>query len=119
MHTIFTAVRTLDAGPLRLDVPVLSRLDSAALLFTLAAMVAVFRFHARPCRHRRRRCSGSYSPGYLPFSKASRSLAATPPRQTSALGQVESRAYRVAIFAPDGKLLPVVELQHRRGKAAA
>lgn len=44
LHTLFGEVREVDAGPLRLEVPLLSSLDPAALVLTLAALIAVFRF---------------------------------------------------------------------------
>lgn len=47
LHTIFADVRELDAGPLALDVPILSTLNIAALLLTLAALIGVFWFQAR------------------------------------------------------------------------
>ncbi|WP_336489464.1 chromate efflux transporter [Methylobacterium nigriterrae] len=46
LHTIFAEVRPFAAGPIRLDVPVLSSLNPWALLLALAALLAVFRFKA-------------------------------------------------------------------------
>ncbi len=48
LHTIFGEVIENRAGPLRVDVPVLSSVRVAALALTIAAMVAVFRFKAGP-----------------------------------------------------------------------
>ena len=42
LHTIFAETRVVALGPLRLDLPVPSSLDPAALLLALAALVAVF-----------------------------------------------------------------------------
>jgi chromate transporter len=44
LRTLFGRVATVPLGPLHLDVPVLGSLNPAALLLTLAAIVAVFRF---------------------------------------------------------------------------
>ncbi|MCJ2020066.1 chromate efflux transporter [Methylobacterium sp. E-065] len=44
LRTLFRQVVTVPLGPLRLDVPVPASLDPAALLLTLAAIAAVFRF---------------------------------------------------------------------------
>ena len=38
----------VEAGPLRFDVPVLASVSLPALVLTLAALVAVFRFEAGP-----------------------------------------------------------------------
>lgn len=46
LHTIFEEVLELGATPLRFDVPALSSVSWPALLLTLAAMVAIFRFRA-------------------------------------------------------------------------
>ncbi|MCJ2066554.1 chromate efflux transporter [Methylobacterium sp. J-088] len=46
LRTLFRQVETVPLGPLRLDVPVPASLDPAALLLTLAAIIAVFRLHA-------------------------------------------------------------------------
>nr|WP_276081654.1 chromate efflux transporter [Methylobacterium sp. GC_Met_2] len=46
LRTLFRQVETVPLGPLRLDVPVPASLDPAALLLTLAAILAVFRLHA-------------------------------------------------------------------------
>jgi chromate transporter len=48
LHTIFAEVFQYRAGPIRLDVPVLTSVSLAALALTIAAMVAVFRFKAGP-----------------------------------------------------------------------
>jgi chromate transporter len=48
LHTIFGEVREVRGAGLALDVPVLSSLDPAAALLSLAALVAVFRFKAGP-----------------------------------------------------------------------
>lgn len=45
MHVLFGEVTTLDVLGLSLDVPVLSSIRPASLLLTLAAVIAVFRFH--------------------------------------------------------------------------
>lgn len=44
LRTLFAQVETVPLGPLRLDLPVPGSLDPAALLLTLAAILAVFRF---------------------------------------------------------------------------
>lgn len=44
LRTLFTQVETVPLGPLRLDLPVPTSLDPAALVLTLAAILAVFRF---------------------------------------------------------------------------
>jgi len=46
LHTLFHAVTPLAAGPLRFDMPVPSSLDPWALLLSVGAMVAIFRFNA-------------------------------------------------------------------------
>ncbi|MDZ4327457.1 MAG: chromate transporter, partial [Pseudomonas sp.] len=46
LHTIFEEVFEFRAAPLRFDLPVLSSLSLPALLLTVAAMVAMFRFKA-------------------------------------------------------------------------
>ena len=46
LRTIFSQIRPFAFGPLRLDLPVGASLDTSALLLTLAAIVAVFRFRA-------------------------------------------------------------------------
>lgn len=46
LHTIFARVFELSAGPFRSDVPILSSVSLPALLLTLAAMLAMFRFKA-------------------------------------------------------------------------
>ncbi|HEY5721859.1 MAG TPA: chromate efflux transporter [Allosphingosinicella sp.] len=48
LHTLFGEVRERSIGPLRLDIPVLSTVDPAAVLLTLAALVAMFRFRVGP-----------------------------------------------------------------------
>ncbi len=48
LHTLFGEVRERSIGPLRLDVPVLSTVDPAAVLLTVAALVAMFRFKVGP-----------------------------------------------------------------------
>jgi chromate transporter len=48
LHTLFAEVREVRGGALALDVPVLSSLDPAAALLSLAALIAVFRFKAGP-----------------------------------------------------------------------
>jgi chromate transporter len=48
LHTIFGEVREVRGAGLALDVPVLSSLDPAAALLSLAALIAVFRFKAGP-----------------------------------------------------------------------
>jgi chromate transporter len=48
LHTIFAEVFEYPAGPISLDVPVLSSVSIPALALTIAAMVAVFRFKAGP-----------------------------------------------------------------------
>jgi chromate transporter len=48
LHVLFGTVREIRAGPIRLDLPVAGSLDPAALLLTLAAMVAIFRFRIGP-----------------------------------------------------------------------
>jgi chromate transporter len=48
LHTIFAEVFEFRRGPLRFDVPVLSSVSVPALLLTVAALVAVFRFEAGP-----------------------------------------------------------------------
>ena len=44
LHVVFRTVERLAAGPLTLDLPVLASLDPSALLLSLAAAVAIFRF---------------------------------------------------------------------------
>ncbi|TXN03363.1 chromate efflux transporter [Methylobacterium sp. WL64] len=44
LRTLFSEVRSVPLGPLRLDLPVPASLDPAALVLTLAAVLAVFRF---------------------------------------------------------------------------
>ena len=44
IHVIFAEVRPFAAGPLRVDLPVLASVNWWALLFSVAAAVAVFRF---------------------------------------------------------------------------
>jgi chromate transporter len=48
VHTIFAEVREVRGAGLALDVPVLSSLDPAAALLSLAALIAVFRFKVGP-----------------------------------------------------------------------
>ncbi|MGI8706581.1 MAG: chromate transporter, partial [Sphingomicrobium sp.] len=48
LHTIFAEVFDYRAGPLQVDVPVLSSVTIPALALTIATMVAVFRFKAGP-----------------------------------------------------------------------
>ncbi|AGG88453.1 chromate efflux transporter [Rhodanobacter denitrificans] len=45
-HTIFGVVRTLNAGPVHLDLPQLSTLNPAALVLAAGAMVAMLRYRA-------------------------------------------------------------------------
>ena len=44
LHVVFRTVERVAVGPLTLDLPVLASLDPAALLLSLAAAVAIFRF---------------------------------------------------------------------------
>lgn len=44
LHVLFAQVATVQAGPLRLDLPVLASVNLASLLLTLVAAVAAFRF---------------------------------------------------------------------------
>lgn len=44
LHTVFGELRTWQAGPLRLDMPVWASWDAAALLLALAALIAMLRF---------------------------------------------------------------------------
>ncbi len=46
LHTVFQEVFELRAAPIRFDVPILSSVSLPALLLTLAAMIAMFRFKA-------------------------------------------------------------------------
>ena len=46
LHTLFAQVRSLRAGPLRLELPVPASLDPYALALAVAALTAVFRFQA-------------------------------------------------------------------------
>ncbi|HSI16210.1 MAG TPA: chromate efflux transporter [Sphingomonas sp.] len=46
LHTLFRTVTPLAAGPLHVDLPVPSSLDPWALLLSVGAMVAIFRFNA-------------------------------------------------------------------------
>ena len=48
LHTLFGEVREQRLGPLRLDIPVPATVDPAAILLTLAALVAMFRFKFGP-----------------------------------------------------------------------
>lgn len=48
LHTLFARVTETSYGPVKLDVPVPSSLDLPALLLTVAALVAVFRFRLGP-----------------------------------------------------------------------
>ncbi|HUG45884.1 MAG TPA: chromate efflux transporter [Sphingomicrobium sp.] len=48
LHTMFAEVVDVRAGPLRLDMPILESVNLSALLLTLAALVAVFRFRLGP-----------------------------------------------------------------------
>lgn len=48
LHTIFAEVTEFRWAPLQVDVPVLSSVSLPALLFTVAALLAVFRFKAGP-----------------------------------------------------------------------
>ncbi|WP_266170116.1 chromate efflux transporter [Dyella subtropica] len=43
-HTVFGSVRTVDVGPMHLDLPQLATLNPAALLLTTSAMIAMLRF---------------------------------------------------------------------------
>ncbi len=43
-HTIFGTVRTLNAGPIHLDLPQMSTLNPAALVLAAGAMVAMLRY---------------------------------------------------------------------------
>ncbi len=45
IHTIFREVRSVEWGPLALDMPVWSSVHPYALLLSIAAMIAMFRFH--------------------------------------------------------------------------
>jgi chromate transporter len=45
LHSVFTEVRTWDAGPLHVPVPVPGSLDPGALVLTVVALLAMFRFH--------------------------------------------------------------------------
>lgn len=44
LHVVFSTVERVAVGPLTLDLPVLASLDPAALLLSLAAALAIFRF---------------------------------------------------------------------------
>jgi chromate transporter len=44
IHTIFRQTMALDAGPLRFDMPLIESVDPWALLLSLAAVIAMFRF---------------------------------------------------------------------------
>lgn len=48
LHTIFAEVLDVREGPLRLDVPVLQSVSLPALLLTVAALFAIFRFKLGP-----------------------------------------------------------------------
>jgi chromate transporter len=48
LHTIFAEVIELRSPPLHVDIPVLSSVSVPALVLTIAAMIAVFRFRAGP-----------------------------------------------------------------------
>ncbi|HZG09917.1 MAG TPA: chromate efflux transporter [Allosphingosinicella sp.] len=48
LHTLFAQVRRVVVGPMVLDAPVLSSVDPAAAILSMAALVAVFRFKAGP-----------------------------------------------------------------------
>ena len=48
LHILFGEVRERSIGPLRLDIPILSTVDPAAVLLTLAALGAMFRFKVGP-----------------------------------------------------------------------
>jgi chromate transporter len=48
LHTIFANVFEFRAAPFRFDVPVLSSVSIPALVLTIAALIAVFRFKAGP-----------------------------------------------------------------------
>jgi len=43
LHVLFADVTTLQAGPLKMEVPALSSVDWASLVLTLLAVLAVFR----------------------------------------------------------------------------
>jgi len=43
MHVLFADVTTLQAGPLKMEVPMLSSVDRASLVLTLLAVLAIFR----------------------------------------------------------------------------
>ena len=43
LHVLFTDVTTIQAGPLKMEVPVLSSVDWASLVLTLLAVLAIFR----------------------------------------------------------------------------
>jgi chromate transporter len=45
IHTIFREVRSVEWGPLALDMPVWGSVHPYALLLSIAAMIAMFRFH--------------------------------------------------------------------------
>ena len=48
LHTLFAELRPVRAGPIAVDMPVLSSLDLPALLLTVAAIIAIFRFRLGP-----------------------------------------------------------------------
>ena len=48
IHTLFGRVETMAAGPVQLDLPVPASVDPAALLLSVAAMIAIFRHKAGP-----------------------------------------------------------------------
>jgi chromate transporter len=48
LHTLFAQVRRVVVGPIATDAPVLSSVDPAAAILSMAALVAVFRFKAGP-----------------------------------------------------------------------
>jgi chromate transporter len=52
VHTIFAKVRPVAWGPLAFDAPVLTSVNGWALLLSLAAVVAMFRFRAGTSRVR-------------------------------------------------------------------
>ena len=47
LHTIFAQVFEFRAAGMQIDVPVLSSIDIPALVLTVAALIAVFRFKVR------------------------------------------------------------------------
>ena len=50
IHTVFSRVVSVSAGPLQLDVPVPASLNLWAMLLSAAAIVAMLRFKVESCR---------------------------------------------------------------------